>query len=259
MDKIIYTCSAEYIGYTFPKRKWWNIFKKPRICQFVITDVGEKENIDIIVQILETPEWEQAEGSMSPCTYRVQIAEPYREEIEHWFAGEILQEDVSEVLLLIDPTGEEFTDILIDFAEDKNYLAIFTEHPQKYEMILERLEEETGLIGMAFTEYRDFVHYQKVICRGKPAVVFIGKGILQQQQNGKMYFYRFPKKSIVLDFSEEEFYHKMFRGKRMEADYVSMPVFLDNIVKSGYNSLVNEGVLNYKGKKLITVKNNVSR
>ena len=47
-----------------------------------------------------------------------------------------------------------------------------------------------------------------------------------------------------MDFGQKEDCPKKFLQKRMENDYVSMPIFLDNIVKNRYNSVVNEGLQN---------------
>ena len=51
----------------------------------------------------------------------------------------------------------------------------------------------------------------------------------------------------MIDLSETESYRKMVLSKRMETECVSLPNFLDNIVKNRYNSLVNEGLFQIQG------------
>ena len=254
MDKIVYTCSAEHIGYTFPRRKWWDFSKKQREMNFELAAGLADEDIVVYVRILEKYSMEYGSRTAEEFLqkqntgifeeyqsgYDVRIPKAYREEIWCAFAKEILKRKSFEILFVIDPSGEEFGDILLDFTEDKNYLAVFTANPEKYEAVMEQLSMETGLIGMVFTDHKEFVRYQRHICEGKQALIFMGNHINKLDQERKPHFYRFPKESLVLDFSENGVYYKMLRSKRMTTDYVSMPVFLDNIVKNRYNSVVNE-------------------
>ena len=53
MDKIVYTCSAEHIGYTFPRRKWWDFSKKQREMNFELAAGLADEDIVVYVRILE--------------------------------------------------------------------------------------------------------------------------------------------------------------------------------------------------------------
>ena len=235
MDKILYICTADYIYYDFPKRKWWLFTKKSRVAYAVFSDVFSDKDLDIRLQIREQYD----------SDYRVFLDKNYRKEIFRSFLLEVMKEKCAkkhsfEILLVIDPIGEVLPDILPEFAEDMNDLAILTDFPERYAESLEIIEEETGLPGMVFTDYRDFSRYQRHVCGDKKVLVFIENG-------NDSSFYRFSKGSLLIDLSETESYRKMVLSKRMETECVSLPNFLDNIVKNRYNSLVNEGLFQIQG------------
>lgn len=249
MDKIVYTCGAAYLGYEFPKRKWWDFEKKERFVEFILDDIFEKEKsgknesffrdegISMRVRIAE----------YDTGAYQIWVDERRREDIWRAFLEQILQKKHYEALFVIDGDGEHFADILPYFAEDKNYLAVLTDYPEKYEGVMERIALEFGLIGMVFSDYRDFTWYQRQVGVKRQALVFWGNSPKKQMQKERMVFYRFQEDDFLIDCSIGQEYQSLIRGKRMEADYMSLPVFLDNMVKNRYNSLVNEG-LQQKGQ-----------
>ncbi len=248
MDKIIYTCSAKHLSYVFPKRKWWDFSKKVREAGLEIRETPETEEIEIYVRILEE----------YPREVTIDFSEADKEKIRKQFAKQTLQNRRFEIFLVIDPMGDEFADMIVDFAEDINYFAVFTQNPENYEMVLEQLEREFGLIGMVFDLPRDFKRYLKTVSEGKRALIFTGNG-LQKMENGENpCFFHFPKESLVIDFGEQEVIKKKFSQKRMGTDYVSLPIFLDNMVKNRYNSVVNEG-LKKEMAKTSFLRQNVSR
>lgn len=232
MDKIIYTCSAEHIGFHFPKRKWWDVLKRSREARLEAVETFSEEKVGILMRILENED----------LAYYIQVPSAYREEIQREFIKRSVGKRQFEILLVIDPKGDSLADLIAGLAEDLNYLAVYTTNPQQYEFVLEKIAQETGLIGMIFTDWREFKQYQRIICEGKKALVFQGISEIEEGGKRKSGFIHLPKGSFLLDFSEQETSQKALRIKRMENDYVSLPIFLDNIIKNGYNSLVNEGL-----------------
>lgn len=233
MDKIIYTCSAEYIGYVFPKRKWWNILKYPREARMEWQEMFSGREITLQMRILE---------DVAP--YRVWVPPMYQEEIWSEFIRQTLKKKRFEILMVIDPKGDGFGELLLKNGEDINYLAVLTENARWYEEALSELAAEYGLYGMLFTEYRDFQQYVRQICEKKSALVFLKEAWSYDNGKGGRAFFHFPKGSLIMDFGQKEDCPKKFLQKRMENDYASMPIFLDNIVKNRYNSVVNEGLQN---------------
>lgn len=234
MDKIIYTCSAEHIGFIFPKRKWWDVSKKPREARLEAVETFSDKKIRVLMRI-----WESGSEDIP---YRIYVPAAYREEIRREFIKQSCGKRQFEVLLVVDEDGTDLVDDIMEAAEDVNYLAVFTNAPEQYEVVLERIAQENGLIGMIFTRQRDFKQYQRQVCEGKNVLVFMGNQNAGEDGRKKRTFFHLPKSSLILNFSEQEYGQKTIWTKRMENDYVSMPVFLDNIIKNGYNSLVNEGL-----------------
>lgn len=228
MERIIYTCNPKHLGYEFPKRKWWDFLKKDRTAEILLTDIFPREYMGIMIRIVEN-------GSSD---YSVQIEERCMRHMRRIFLGKIL-EHFFEAVLIVDPIGETFSDILPDFADDMNYLAVITQRPWLYDDVMERIEDDTGLIGMVYEDYRDFNRYQKMLCNRKRTLVLLGE---TGEENRHLLRYRFPENSFFADFTVTEEYRSGIMGKRLGADYISMPIFLDNMVKSRYNSLVNEGL-----------------
>ncbi len=272
MDKIIYTCGAEYIGFIFPKRKWWDFSKKPREEQFTFVETFSGEEVLISMRILEGIATEQDSEYYTMISYGersayadsipegcfIDIPPAYKDEIWQEFIMQSQKKKRYDTLLVIDPSGCVFPDLLMRNAEDINYLAVFTENPQAYEYVLGQLEQEYGLSGMVFTQYRDFVQYQRQICEGRQTLVFMGEGRITGNGNGRRTFFRIPKGGMVLDFDDELTCRKMFREKRIGNDYLTLAIFLDNIIKNRYNSVVNEGLQMNKRQESY-LQQNVSR
>ena len=263
MDKIIYTCSAEYIGFIFPKRKWWDFSKKPREEQLTFVEKFSGEEVLISMRILESIAAEQdaecyikishgEKSVLDDSTVEggiIYIPPAYRDEIWQEFIKQSRKKKRYDTLLVVDPSGRDFPDLLMRNAEDINYLAVLTERPQAYEAVLAKLEQEYGLSGMVFTQYRDFVQYQRQICEGRQVLVFMGTDWFTGAGSVRRTLFRVPKSGLVLDFDTALTCLKMFREKRIGNDYVTLANFLDNIVKNRYNSVVNEGLQIKKGQQ----------
>lgn len=251
MDKIIYTCSAEHIGFIFPKRKWWKLSKKPREARLEVAEIFSGKKIRILMQIWEDGSEDSVRaglagtvqnGSRETLPYHIHVPTAYHGEIQREFITQSCRKRRFEVLLVVDTDGTDLPDVIMEAAEDVNYLAVFTNAPERYELILEQIALETGLIGMVFTEYRDFKQYQRQVCEGKSVLVFMGNRNGEEEGRAQKAFFHLPPGSRILDFHEREYGQKTLWTKRMENDYVSIAIFLDNIIKNGYNSLVNEGL-----------------
>lgn len=231
MDKMIYTCYAEHIGYSFPKRKWWESRKKEREVITETEAVFSDRRVRIIIRILE------GEGQ----DFAIAIPERFREDICQEFIRQSCNEKHFEILLLVDPEGEIAEELVYRAAEDMNYLAVYTKNPQAYEGILERLEQENGLVGMLFTDYREWKQYRRVICEKGKSLVFLMDAKNGWGEKAEPIFFRAPRESLVLDLGEEIKTGGAQKAGRMGNDYASLRCYLDNIIKNGYNSLVNEG------------------
>ena len=75
MDKIIYTCSADHIGFIFPKRKWWDVLKRSREARLEAVETFSEERVGILMRILENED----------LAYYIQVPSAYREEIQREF------------------------------------------------------------------------------------------------------------------------------------------------------------------------------
>ena len=225
--------------------------KKPREARLEALETFSGEKVGVLIRILESKDLGPVstilsgatqERSLAELKYHILIPNAYRREIRREFIKRCVGKQRYEILLVIDPIGEGLADLISEAVEDMNYLAVFTPSPEIYESVLEHIAEETGLIGMIFTDYRDFKQYQRMICEEKNVLVFLGSREDTKNGSQKPAFFHFPKGSLVLDFNEQEVIQKLIRVKRMENEYVNLPIFLDNIIKNGYNSLVNEGL-----------------
>ena len=255
MDKIIYTCNAEHIGFIFPKRKWWDVSKKPREARLEAVEIFSGKKVRILMRILENDcilagmsgaekpfDKEALVCKSETLPYHIYVPAAYREEIRREFIRQSCRKRQFEVLLVVDVDGTDLADVLMEAAEDVNYLAVFTNAPEQYEIVLERIAQETGLVGMIFTQQHDFKQYQRRVCEEKSVLVFMGNQSGEDCDRQKRVFLHFPQNSLILDFNEQEYGPRTVWTKRMENDYVSIAIFLDNIIKNGYNSLVNEGL-----------------
>lgn len=221
---MIYTCYAEHIGYSFPKRKWWDHRKKGREVIAETEAIFSDRRVGITIRILE------GEGQ----DFTIAIPDRFREDICQEFIRQSCKGKHFEILLLVDPEGKIAENLVYRAAEDRNYLAVYTKNPQAYEGILERLEQENGLVGMLFTDYREWKQYRRVICEKRKSLVFL--------MNAEPIFFRAPRESLVLDLGEEKKTGGALKAGRMGNDWATLSCYLDNIIKNGYNSLVNEGL-----------------
>lgn len=240
MDKIIYSCSAEHIGFSFPKRKWWDFSNSPREARFSLVEKFTDEEVGILMRIYENIE--AKESDCGAWGYEVTIPPVYRDEIWQEFIKCSKKRKRYDTLLVVDYPGSSFSEFLIKSVDDVNYLAVLTQEPDSYEYVLAEIVQEYGLAGMIFTQNRDFVQYQRTFCRNRNVLIFMGEGCFSRNDDRRNVFFKFPEGSLVLDFDIVSDRQKTFCGKRMGNAYVSMSIFLDNIVKNRYNSVVNEGL-----------------
>lgn len=229
----MYICGAAYLGFTFPGRKWWDFQKRERILEFVIQDVFGEAGFLLRVRIEE-----YRTGS-----FVLQTDEYRRDEIRQAFLHRILKNRHYDALFVMDWDGDGLVRLLPKLVEDKNYLAVLTSRPEVYEEVMESIAMEYGLIGTVFSDYRDFAWYQRQVCVNRHALILWENAPKHEDLNGKNIFYRFGEGDFLVDFSVKQDCRPMYWRKRMDAEYVNMPIFLDNMVKNRYNSLVNEGLL----------------
>lgn len=253
MDKIIYTCYADHIGYSFPKRKWWEKaavwIRLMRTCrqrevaaELEETFLGRK--VTIAVRILERPKQMERSETAKDWNedFRVVIPECFYDEVCQEFIKKSCKGKRFESLLIVDLQGGIAKETVYRAVEDRNYLAVYTKNPQAYEGILERIEQETGLVGMLFTDQREWKQYQKLVCGKEKSLILLGNA--QKDPEGRItpVFLHVPKDALLLDLRDDTAPEGAFLIKRKGKDGSSLRSYLDNIVKNGYNSLVNEGM-----------------
>ena len=243
MEKLIITCNAEYLSYVFPKRKWYQLIKPDRIALMRLDYAGEDNLMaDILLQILENTQE----------TFSYELHSIYRNELYEAVLGNYRQfYEKMEHVLIWDLGDECFPELAYKLAANRNYLTIFTRDISRYENVLEKIEQEHGLVGMVFTEYGQMKRYLKTIPATAGVFVVAGNGKEDggETDNKECFsknkwnvLYQLPKKSFLMDFSEDEFLCSHIFKKRMHFTYVNIPIFLDNTVKNRYNAVVNEGI-----------------
>lgn len=251
MDKIIYTCYADHIGYSFPKRKWWETFIRralsfsdPRENVVRIEEIFSQKRMGIEVRILErTVQDAGAEsGQVEKDAFLIHIPDTLYDEVCREFIQRSCKGKHFEVLLAADLEGRKLAHLMQWAAVDMNYLAVYTKNTQVYEKVLEQIEQESGLIGMLFTDPKEWKQYQRMICENRKPLVFLGNTGNGREENAGSVFYHVPKESFVLDLRDDMASDGTLMSRRMGKNYVSLRSYLDNIVKNSYNSLVNEGL-----------------
>jgi len=155
MEKIIITCNAEYLSYEFPKRKWYQLFQTDRIALMRL-DYAKEDRLraDILLHILE--------NTQEPFLYEFHSMfrnELYEAMLQNYY---LLYEAIEHVVLL-DMGDELFPELVYKLAANRNYLTIFTKDISKYETVLEKVEQEHGLVGMVFTDCGQIKRYLKTI------------------------------------------------------------------------------------------------
>jgi len=243
MEKIIITCNAEYLSYEFPKRKWYQLFQPDRIALMRL-DFAREDSLraDILLRILENTQE----------TFRYEFHSLYRNELyESMLENYQSLHEKMEHVVILDLGDEGFPELAYKLAANRNYLTIFTRDILKYENVLEKIEQEHGLVGMVFSEYGQMKRYLKTIPDTAGTFVITGNGSGDGQESENTDFssknkgnmlYQLPKKSFLIDFSSDEFFCSYIFKKRMHFTYVNIPIFLDNTAKNRYNAVVNEGI-----------------
>ena len=261
MEKILIACSAANLKYEFPKRKWYQWNQYDRIAMMRLHSVLDEDlDEDIRLWVYERYGEKEFDSDF------IRISDDQRE-FSYWihpfyrrnvwsgmwkYFSQMLNR--KEQLIVVDMGEPLLPEWLPDLVNDKNYLTIFTTNPVAYEEVLQRIEVENGLVGMLFTEYKEFARYIRRITGEVPAVVIAGKEKKDERfTEGENYdnflekirgnlFYQIPQNSFFLDFCYDNDFFCPVSKKRMHFAYVSIPIFLDNIVKNRYNAVVNEGI-----------------
>lgn len=265
MEKIIIACSAANLKYEFPKRKWyqWNHYN--RIATMRLHSAPEEVlEEEIFLQVYERYESAEVPSGFTKVAdeqreFAYWIHPFYKKEVWRgmWkYFSQLLNQ--KEQLIVLDMGEPMLPEMVSELIKDKNYLTVFTQNPDDYERVLQRAEAEDGLVGMLFTEYKEFIRYVKQVTKDIPALVIAGKE--KNESDGNLGFavtgkhdnslekirgnlvYQIPKKSFFMDFCRDSDFFYLISKKRIHFTYVSIPVFLDNIVKNRYNAVVNEGI-----------------
>jgi len=242
MEKITIYHHADYLQFKFPNRKWYEISQSNRIAlmrlDFSDTDFLE---CDIALALYEDYTGEPI--------YRVQ-----EEFFEDLYKAMLLQyreeHREAEHLILLD-NGKDLSDVLYSLADNRNYLSILTGHPEWYEDVAEYLEGNYGLMPMFFEDKRELLRCIKQMPEKKKTLLVLGNPDLEKERatglknvnpNLASLVCSLPGNSIFMDFSNGGIGNDLIFKKRLQISYVSIPIFLDNIVKNRYNAVVNEGI-----------------
>lgn len=242
MEKIIIRCSADYLQYEFPKRKWYDLRQFDRIALMRL-DFADNDTL---------------ESGIAIEMYENYVGEPIRI-IEDGFCRH-LQEAMlvryrsrfvdAEHLIIMDH-GEDLSQMLYSIAGNCNYLSIRTDYPGYYKDVVQYLEEEYGLVAMFFEGEKELLRYIKQMPEKRGTLLLLGaaeeeKEAGRRHKIGDKYLTvllcGLPKDSFVMDFDDNAMCAEMIFRKRLQITYVSIPIFLDNIVKNRYNAVVNEGI-----------------
>lgn len=265
MEKIIIACSATNLKYEFPKRKWYQWNQYDRIAMMRLHSVlDEVLDAEILLQVYENYANAKLPSDFCRVTdgqreFAYWIHPLYEEEVfrgmQVYFSQLI---NTKEQLVVLDMGEPILPKIMSGLLKDKNFLTVFTLNPKSYEQVLQQAEAENGLVGMVFTEYKEFARYIKQVTKDIPALVISGKAI--HESNGESGLaivgknsnflekirgnlaYQIPGKSFFMDFCRDNDFFYPLSKKRMHFTYVSIPIFLDNIAKNRYNAVVNEGI-----------------
>ena len=249
MEKIIIACSAANVKYEFPKRKWYQWKQYDRIALMRLHSVPKDAlDAEILLQVHERY------GNVEPAPGFVRVVDEQREfdyrihpfyEREVWRGMQVYFSQLinkKEQLIVLDMGEPMLPEMVSDLTKDRNYLTVFARNPEDYEPVLQQAEAENGLVGMLFTDYKEFVRYVKQVTKDIPALVIAGKRDNSMEKIRGNLVYQVPKKSFFMDFCHDSDFFGPVSKKRIHFTYVSIPIFLDNIVKNRYNAVVNEGI-----------------
>lgn len=242
MEKIIIRCSADYLQYEFPKRKWYDIRQFDRIALMRL-DFADKDTLEsgIAIEVYENHGGEPIriiEDSFRKHLHEAMLAQ-YRScyaDVEH---------------LIIMDHDEDLSQMLYGLAGNCNYLSIRTDNPGYYTDVVQYLEEEYGLVAMFFEGEKELLRYMKPMPQKRKTVLILGateeeKENARARKAGDKFLTALlcglPKDSFVMDFDDNTVCKEMILRKRLQITYASIPIFLDNIVKNRYNAVVNEGI-----------------
>ena len=242
MEKIMIRCGADYLQYEFPKRKWYQLRPYNRIISMRLVFADE----DILESDIGIEVYEGYDGE----PVRI-VDDSFWERL---YEAMLLQEQTNyrdaEHLIIVD-NGQDLSDHLYRLAQNRNYLSVLTDNPQKYDTPAQYLEEEYGLVSMFFDSKRELLRYIKQMPEKRKTFMVWGRednGIGKRTMTGirdKVWasvMCGLPRGSFVMDFSEHGVLNELIFKKRLKITYVSIPIFLDNIVKNRYNAVVNEGI-----------------
>ena len=242
MEKIIIRCNADYLQYEFPKRKWYDFRQFDRIALMRLDFAGK----------------DTLESSIAIEVYEEYDGEPIRI-IEDEFRNHLQEAMISQYRrclgdrehLIIEDGDEDLSQMLYRLAGNCNYLSIKTTHPECYADVARYLEEEYGLVTMFFGGEKELLRYLKMMPQKKKTGLLLGRKEEENEsgrkrKNGGRHLTTLlcglPKDSFVMDFDGNTDCAEMILRKRIQITYVSIPIFLDNIVKNRYNAVVNEGI-----------------
>jgi len=229
MEKIIIRCGAEHLRYEFPKRKWYQLRKYNRIALMRLAFCEEDTlETDIRLELYEEFTEDALDIWVDP-DFKQMLYRAVLRQYQTDYANK-------EHLIVLDETDNILPEMVYELAANCNYLSIMTEHPEKFEEVMDRLEEEYGLVAMLFESVKELIRYIKQITGKRSTLLLAG------EEWHRNLLYQLPEKSFFVDFSLAGIYHELILRKRMKFTYVSIPIFLDNIVKNRYNAVVNEGI-----------------
>lgn len=244
MEKIIIRCNAEYLQYTFPKRKWYQLIRYNRIALMRLTfDNKDVLETDIGLELYE--DWE-------PGSFAILIDSDYKQSLYRAFLAYYRKayRDI-EHMVVLDDSDSISPEVVYELAANRNYLSIRADNPRKYEAVIEQIETDYGLVAMFFKEEKELLKYVKQMPEKKSTLLIVGendgedtKGLKRQRMNKlrTSLLCCLPEKSFFADFSPDGIYKELVYRKRMKITYASIPIFLDNMVKNRYNAVVNEGI-----------------
>lgn len=242
MEKIIICCNADYLQYEFPKRKWYRIRQCNRIALMRLA-FAEMDTLecDILLEVHE--------DYIGEPLYRVE--DSFRDDLYEAMIRQCRKNCTDAEHLILMDNGEDLSEWLYPISDNRNFLSIRTDNPGWYEEVTEQIEESYGLMPVFFSSKRELLRYIKQMPEKKKIFLISGNaygenenydGSRKGDKNMSALVCGLPKDSFLMDFSNSGIFQDLIFKKRLQITYVSIPIFLDNIVKNRYNAVVNEGI-----------------
>lgn len=242
MEKIFILCNADYLQFEFPKRKWYKIRQYNRIAVMRLA-FADKDIVDtdIGIEIYENYEGEPI----------FRVAEEFRVQLYESLLWQYVKIHENAEHLIVMDNGEDLSEVLYLLAENRNYLSIITENPGWYEDAEAHMEENYGLMPMFFSSCKDLMRYLKQMPEQKKVFFISGNPDLEKEKDfGTQKRDKYvtsvicglARDSVWMDLSDNGIQRDLIFKKRLKITYLSVPIFLDNIVKNRYNAVVNEGI-----------------